>query len=442
MVERGETVPDALTVLTIYLALLLLVPAPMVFSAMGQVGGPATVLALGCLVWWGWDRLNRSSARGRGGAPVRNAALVLLLAVLLAYAHSAGLPLPPEERTSADSGLLRMAGFVGLVCVAADGIARREQIWSLLRRWTVLCGLLSVLVFVQIATGQVWVDQLSVPGLTSPEGLAVQQRGAIIRPSGTATHPIELSAVFAMSMPVVVVTALRERRWPWTMRLIAVAVPVVLLLSGSRTGLLCGFVAFVVLLAALTPRARVVASVLGVLALMSLFVVRPGFLGALGQLFTGAGEDPSVASRTESYAVLLDYWSNRPWLGRGVGTFLPQYWIFDNEYLLLLAGGGVVVVLALLGLFVVTTVSALRTRARAQQPDDRMLVMALLAGAAAGAVSAAFFDAFSFPQAAGCLFVLIGLVGAVATVHESGGERPGPRVVPVEGRRDAGPVRS
>jgi len=419
----GETTPDGLTVLTLYLGLLLVIPAPMTFSAMGQVGGPATVVALGCFVWWLWDRIHRPMERGRGGAPVRNAALVLLLAVLLAYAHSAGLPLPPEERTTADAGLIRLAGFVGLVCVAADGLERRH-VWTLLRRWTVLCGLLSILVGVQILTGEVWVDNLSLPGLKAPEGLAVQQRGDILRPSGTATHPLELSAVFSMTMPVAVVVAIRERRRPWLMRLVAVVVPVILLLSGSRSALLCGLVAFLILMPALPLRLRWIASGLGVVGLAAFFVLKPGFLGALRELFAGADEDPSVASRTESYRVVYEYWQTNPWLGRGVGTFLPHYWILDNEYLLMLMGGGLVVVGALLGLFVTTTWSALRTRATEEDPEDRMLVMALLAGAAAGAVSAAFFDAFSFPQAAGCLFLLIGLVGASGSARTVGRPRP------------------
>jgi len=44
---------------------------------------------------------------------------------------------------------------------------------------------------------------------------------------------------------------------------------------------------------------------------------------------------------------------------------------------------------------------------------DRGLAQALLASIAAGACSLAFFDTFAFPQSAGCLFLILGMAGAM-----------------------------
>ena len=61
----------------------------------------------------------------------------------------------------------------------------------------------------------------------------------------------------------------------------------------------------------------------------------PGILGTLKNLFLGLSSDPSVQSRTEDYAVVGRFISERPWFGRGCGTFLPtKYIILDNQFFL------------------------------------------------------------------------------------------------------------
>lgn len=408
--------PDGTTALTGYLVLLLLIPAPMVVGALGQVGGPATLFALACFVWWAWDRIHQLGDPAREGGRdgwVRAAGLLFLVVVLVVYTRSAGLALPPAERSPADGALLRNVGLVGLVCVAADGVVDRERLWSLARRAVLLLGAVCLLSAVQIATGEVWVDRISLPGLSAPQGLELIQRGTFLRTSGTSTHPIEFSAVLAMMMPLAFAVAARERRRPWLFRAVAAAAPVLLLMNGSRTALVCGLLAFVVMMTSWGRTVRLVASgaLLAVLAVM--FVTMPGFIGSLRGLFVGASEDPSVTSRTDSWAMVGEYWSRHPWLGRGVGTFLPEYWILDNQYLNLLVGGGVVTLAALLLLFGTAVRAGVGAARVADDPHDRQLAVALVAGVSAGALSWALFDAAAFPQAAGALFVLIGMCGAV-----------------------------
>lgn len=413
--ERG---PDAAAVLTAYVVCLLAIPSPMVFTAMGQVGGPSTLLALACFIWWAWDRLHQADDHFIVQTPswVRTAALVNLVAVLVVYAHSAGLAIPVSERSPADAGLVRTLGWTGLVCVAIDGLSSRRRLWTLARRIALVMGAISVLTVVQITTAQVWVDRLSLPGLSDPGVLVLVKRGALLRPSGTSTHPIELSAVMAMAMPLVIAVAAREVRRPWLMRAIAIALPAVLLLNGSRTAVVCGLVAFVVMFAGFGRRARLLAAGGFLVTITAMFVALPGFIGSITGLFKGAGSDPSVASRTDSYAVVLEYWGHHPWLGRGVGTFLPEYWILDNQYLNLLLGGGLVGLAAQLVLFASAVASGVAAGRLAGEPHDRLLAYALVAGVCAGAVSWALFDVAAFAQAAGMLALLIGMTGAALRV--------------------------
>ena len=64
---------------------------------------------------------------------------------------------------------------------------------------------------------------------------------------------------------------------------------------------------------------------------------------------------------------------------------------------------------------------------------DRGLSQALLASIAAGACSLAFFDTFAFPQSAGCIFLILGMAGAMRrlTLAEARTDEVGHVEVPV-----------
>ncbi|WP_141014140.1 O-antigen ligase family protein [Nocardioides sambongensis] len=413
MVTVTQSGFDGTRLLTAYWITLLVVPAPMVIGALGQVGGPSTLIALTCALAWGWEQINRSEPAPTLPNMVRNAALVFLAAILVSYVNSALLPLPGDERSPADGALLKMVGAVGVVCLLCEGIRSMNQLWKLVERIVLGMGAVSALAMFQMATGEVWVDRISVPGLSAAEGLSVIQRGAITRPSGTATHPIEFAAFLAIGMPFALAVAARARHHSWLYRTIAVLVPLQLLLVGSRTAIVCGAVAFLVMLAAWRGRTRLLALGGSVVMMAVLFVAMPGLVGTIRGLFEGASGDPSVKSRTNSYVIVGEFWSHHPWFGRGVGTFLPKYWILDNQYLNLLMGAGLVGVVGLLALVAVASAAAGRSARVFDDAHDRVLAVAALAAIVAGAVSLALFDAFSFPQAAGLFFMSIGISGCL-----------------------------
>nr|WP_301538952.1 O-antigen ligase family protein [Nocardioides sp. zg-1230] len=197
--------------------------------------------------------------------------------------------------------------------------------------------------------------------------------------------------------------------------------------SMSRSAYLCALAGMIVLAMSwdLRRRLRALAFLSVVSAVM--YVMVPGLLGSIQGLFSNAGEDPSIASRTGSYDIAGAFISSSPWVGKGFGTFLPKYWILDNAYLGMTIESGLLGLLALLTLIVAGLVSARGARGVLQAEQDAgraaghdagreehvQYTQAVLASVAAGACGLAFFDAFAFPQTAGCFFLFIGIAGAM-----------------------------
>jgi O-antigen ligase len=137
-------------------------------------------------------------------------------------------------------------------------------------------------------------------------------------------------------------------------------------------------------------------------------------------LFDDPENDPSITSRTDSFDFAWAFTAENPLFGRGFGTFLPKYRIFDNQYLVQLVSVGVIGTLALVALGWVA-ISEMRRVARttkgAETLRTRDLTAALSGAIAAGFVSMAFFDAFAFPMTMGTLFLLLGIAAAVARLN-------------------------
>ena len=143
------------------------------------------------------------------------------------------------------------------------------------------------------------------------------------------------------------------------------------------------------------------------------YLVVPGSLGATTRLFTGAGDDPSIASRTGSYDLAFQFFRHSPILGRGFGTFLPKYWILDNGYLGLLIEGGLVGLGGLAVLIFAGVGAARASRSRFAEQFERQLGQGVMSAVVSGAAGLAFFDTFGFPQSAGCFFLILGMAGAL-----------------------------
>jgi O-antigen ligase len=277
---------------------------------------------------------------------------------------------------------------------------------------------------VQFMSGETLVNQIEIPGLSRNSALDLGARQGLARPSGTATHPIEFAALLSMVVPIAIMDAkgrdhLRVRHFlPVALLVLGVA------LSLSRTAILCVGLALVLIFPALPKAWRWGGVVAAVILAGVLYVTVPGMVGTLRGLFLGIADDPSVLSRTDAYAVAAEFLARAPVIGRGLGTFLPKYWIVDNMYVQLVVEIGLLGIAAILALFLTAIFCAWRARRLFPPGRDRDLATGLMASLAAGATSFAFFDALSFPQAAFCMFLLMGTAGALwriareqATVH-------------------------
>ncbi|TFD66794.1 O-antigen ligase family protein [Cryobacterium ruanii] len=410
---------DGLTVLTVYLVLLLAVPSNLTFTALGSAGRPASLWALLAGMWWCWSQVQRHAQSGWRPQPVRLAVFGLLIIGALSYSTALLRGLPADEINPADNGMLRLAAWAGILLVANDGLRTVEALHRLLRRITWAVAVLAVVGIAQFLTGNPLIDWISIPGMSSD--LAVlDSRGGFTRATATASQPLEYGVVLCLTFPLAIVLALEDRtrtliaRW-----LPAAIIAVASVFSVSRSELVGLVVGLVVLFPSFSGRARLVLGSLGVTLAGMIAVLVPGLLGTIRGLFTGIAADPSTLSRMSSYDAAVELVSRFPFVGKGFGTLLARYHIFDNEYLLLTIELGILGLLAFLTLVTTALVSAGLARERATTRIDRQLALALLASTLSGAIMMAFFDGLSFPMSAGMLFLLLGLCGAALRLFSS-----------------------
>jgi O-antigen ligase len=414
--DTGRAEPASRSVLhalEIFVVLQLLLPTKLVVEPIGQVGSPATLWGLACLVWYAFALLYRDSGLRRGRQPVRWAILILLIVWLLSYLAMLARMAPAAESATADAALLHFLAWAGIALLAADGLRSVEQLFELCRfivGATVVVAAVAILQFLGLNL---------VPEVTGLPGFAVSgvitsvtSRGSFARVAGTTTHPIEFATTIAMVLPLalqLVPWVRQRRRWQIMTVLIAIGVPI----SLSRSGFVGVAVGLAVLFVSWPARRRVRVLVAIAAMAVAIFVVVPGLLGTLGGYFTAGSSDNSITGRTDDYAVVAPMIDDSPIIGRGAGTFTPPtYRILDNQYLLALVETGVVGVVALMAFFLIPALVARDAWSRSRDPRLRDLARALFAAALVAMISAVTFDAFSFWTFSGMAFLLIGLCGA------------------------------
>lgn len=406
---------DAPIFLTIYLVLTCALPSNLVIASLGSIGRPNTLFAILGLAWWVLHQLLRTTPSVRRFHPLRAALSAFLIVAASSYALAMVRGLPETEASPADAGLIRLAGWAGILLIATDGLTTREGVRTLLRRIALAGGLTAALGLLQFATGSSLIEWIRIPGLSLSSELAnIDSRGGFIRAAGMSLHPLEYGVVLSTSLPIAVTLALNDtskRRLLWwiPVGLIAVAA----MLSVSRAALICMALAFLILLPVWPKQLRRRAVAVSALLVGVIYVVTPGMIGTLFGLFTIGTDDPSISSRTNGYATAFGMASQQLFLGRGFGTFLPAYVIVDNQYLGLLVELGIAGLLAFLMLVVAGIICAWQARRAAKDNELRQMSQSVLASVAAAALAFGFFDAFAFPMAASLLFLMLGISGAL-----------------------------
>jgi O-antigen ligase len=393
----------------------MLIPSALVLAPLGGAGNPATIFAAGLMFWYVLLWLHPARALDRGRQPIRGAAAFFACATLAAYVYAASGAQPAAQRAGADRGLILLAGWLGVLLLAADGIGTWERLQTLLRRVVIGGTIIAGIGIAQFAIGLNLSSYITIPGfITKVPFVDLMSRGGLSRPSATTAQPLELAAVLIICLPIALHQArfatghARARRW-CQVGVIAVALP----LTISRSAVLGIAALAIVLLPTWPKRHRRAAYLLLAGAVGLLWLALPSLLSLFWQLFSQIGTESSSVSRIGAYSAAVPFITQHPWFGQGFQTFFPQnYFFVDNQYLTSLIETGVVGLGALLTLFGTGWVLARRSRRVAVGEGARDLLQSLAAAVAAAAVSFSTFDALSFEIASGLTFMLLGCVGA------------------------------
>jgi O-antigen ligase len=416
LARRHAIQRDAVTLLTAYTSVLILLPSRLVIAGISYDVTPAVALGLLGLLWWWNARQVAGLGVSTGAQPVRAAILIFALALCISHIAAMTRPLPGDELRSADRLLVIMLSWFGVALLSADGIHSRARLDTLLERLVTAGTMLSALGIVQFFAGVDITSLFNVPGL-EPIGswlIFTGQRASFRRVAATALHPIEFGVVLATLLPIALHYAYHNdvgkgRRWAKA-SVIAFGIP----LSVSRSSIVGVFAGVLVLVPTWSWR-RVRGILLAIpLLLIGLQYMAPGLLGTLTSLFLGIAEDPSYQGRTQDYSVVGEFIASSPIVGRGLGTFLPRkYVLLDNQYLGTMIEMGAAGLLALLLLFAVAFFTARGARRQSTDETTRNLAQSLAAAVLCLTVTFATFDGFAFQMVSGLMFLLFGCSGAL-----------------------------
>lgn len=417
--------PDAASLLSIYAVLLLLVPARLVFGPLGGIGKPSLLFGLGLLALWLASRVV-PYVTTRGSNPMRRVLLLFGVVSLASYGLGYGRGLPGDEAASADRTLLATLSLLGVALMTADAIRTRDRLDRVLKTLLVAGTVCSVIGIIQFTTGVDLANMIKIPGMRYNGILyGFGERGGpgFRRVAGTANHAIEFAVVLAMLLPVAVHYALHaaERR-ERILRGAQVAVLVLgIAFAISRSGVLAMAAVVIVMGICWAPGIKAKALLVIGAGLVALRVAVPGLIGTFRNLFLDAESDPSITGRTNDYEYVFNLIDQRPWFGRGLGTFVPtDYIILDNQLLGSLVATGYVGLCTLLLLYFVGFSVARRVARRGGTDNSRHLAQALMATVAAGLIVTITFDALSFAQYSGVLFITFGAIGALWRLERLG----------------------
>ncbi len=411
--------PDGTGGVIIVIVLAYVLPARLVFPPLTDLGRPSTLVAFGLLVWWGMSRLHPTLVT-RGRQPMRWALVFYFATMAMSYAAGSLRGLTGLEVNSADRTVLAALAGAGVLLAAADGVLTRDRIDRVLR-WLVIGA--SVMAFFALTQFVLRIDitgYLKLPPVLQFKrelvGFSDRGAGGLTRVAGTAGHYIEFSVLMVIALLVAIHFARfaenrRDRQlYGAAAALCAGVVPI----SISRTGILALVAAMFLFMLVWPLRTSFNVLVVGVVLAAGLQVTKPGLLGTLRSLLFHSENDPSVQGRVEDYAYVTPLIKERPWLGRGVGTFIPElYRLLDNQWLVTLVSTGVIGVLGFAGLFLSGIVLAGRVRRFVQKDRDRDLATVFAVGIGVLAISAFTFDALFFTTYVVTMNLLLGLAGAL-----------------------------
>ncbi|MEV0394680.1 O-antigen ligase family protein [Polymorphospora rubra] len=416
---RTRHFPDATAGVVAAVMLAYLLPARLIFPPLTTLGRPAVMVGLGLLVWWALTRLHPNLVT-RGQQPMRWALAGYLVTIGVSYVAGQARGMQVLEANSADRTILMALAGAGVLLAAADGVLTRDRIDHLLRWFCWGSSVMALFALAQFILRIDFTNYLKLPPVLMFQkdlvGFDARGGGGLVRVAGTAGHYIEFSVLMVIGLIVAIhfarfSSSRRNRQIYATLAMIQAGV---IPISLSRTGVLALAAAILLFILVWPLRTTFNVLVIGVFLMAFIQVGKPGLLATLRALLLAGDNDPSVQGRLEDYAFVTPFIKERLWLGRGVGTWLPElYQLLDNQWLVTLVTGGVVGVVGLAGLFVVGIVTAGRVRRFATNDRDRDLAAVLAVGIGVAAVTAFTFDALYFSTYLITVHLFLGLAGAM-----------------------------
>jgi len=422
--RHDRTRLDGALLLGVVVVLVFLLPARAVVAGLGAAGRPHLIVATGLFLWWLVTRLH-PGLRSPSRHPLIPLAFAYVGWLVLAWGVGYDRGLVDAEGSGSDRALIVTFAYLGVTLVASEALHTRAAVDRVLKVVVLGAAFSALMGWAQFWLGRDYTTYLMLPGLRANQpliGIAERGAGEFARVAGTAGHYIEFGVVTSMLMPIAVHYALygarRHRTFRWVLvGLMGAAVP----FSISRSAIVAFGLTTVVMLAGWPRRWRWNAIAVLAVSIPVFMVLKPGLLGTIKSLFLNVSNDPSISGRTEDYAAVWGYVSQRPVIGRGPGTFTPElYRLLDNQWLLSLIETGWVGVLLLAALVLVTLRVLLTIRRRAVFIGDAQganLALSLLAIVVTIAVTSFFFDCFSFTTATTMFWLSIGVTAALGMLQ-------------------------
>ncbi|GAA1003759.1 O-antigen ligase family protein [Tsukamurella conjunctivitidis] len=376
-----------------------------------------TLFAAGALVWLGaWLTGN--------ARPVSDRAVVVavsgyVFASFLSYGAATARGVPGVALMPMDRYVVVDLCLVGVVLLLL-AVLRSEHGVRIVLAGLVLGGTLSALfALVRFGTGIDVAPDFRIPGLTKANDFVIVQnatREGLDRPQGSAGHPLELSAILTVLIPLAAALCLNARArgasaLPWAVCLVILVVGDLVTVSRSAV---VGTIAAVVVMCWRWPIRRLAGLVVGcaVVALVGI-AAQINVVSALVQTFAGSGTDSSIKSRQVGIEYVTAHVQEHLWVGQGVGAYpaLRQP-VLDNQYLSRLMEAGVVGFVAFCVALAVALVLAVRASAAADGPTAE-LGSGVSGALAALAVIALILDTSGFLQVWYLTWILVALAGVL-----------------------------
>jgi O-antigen ligase len=414
--RRRLTYVDAAVLLGVTIVLISIVPSYEIVPGLTALGRPGLIVGFLLFCWWILVRCTSHLAMS-GRQPMRWALLLFMISALISYAAGFLRGLTHIEANSADRTMLYYCILVGVALTAADGVPNWLRLQGVIQVLVWSAAIVAMIGLIEYLTGTNLTNYMAVPGLSAKfDALGFEARGDGFRVASTTTHYIELAAYLAMALPFAIHLARfghhRKRR-----RLALICSLIIAAGIGasiSRTGLLAMALMLIVLVPIWGWRTRYNVLVIAVGLVGALGAASPGMFKTLSNLFSSPSSNPAFTVRAARYPMVFHYVDERPWFGRGTGTYIaPQYQTLDNQWLTTLISNGVLGAIALAALSITGIVLASLALRRCKDPADRHLCAVLIATQLIAIAVAGTFDSLSYSTYATIFALSLGLCGAV-----------------------------